>query len=259
MTFTNLLAEIEESIYIIKINRPEQLNALTRQTIEEIGKAISYAINNEEIKGIILTGSGEKSFVAGADIKEFSSYGQEQGQALSAFGHMVFKQIENSPKPVIAAVNGFALGGGCELAMACHIRIAAETAKFSQPEVQLGLIPGYGGTQRLVDLVGKSRALELLLTGDMIDSRKAKEYGLVNEVVTMTDLLPYTKKILSKIASKSALTTEAILKCVSAHNDKNKDGYETETIEFGKCFETDDFKEGVSAFLEKRKPAFKNR
>ena len=172
---------------------------------------------------------------------------------------MVFGQIENSPKPIVAAVNGFALGGGCELAMACHIPIASETAKFSQPEVQLGLIPGYGGTQRLVELIGKSRALELLLTGEMIDSHKAKAYGLVNEVVTLADLLPYTVKLLKKIASKSALTTEAILKCVNAYGNKTQDGYKTETIEFGKCFETDDFKEGVAAFSEKRKAEFKNR
>lgn len=259
MTFTNLLTQLDENIFTIKINRPEQLNALTRQTIEEIGKAVSYAINNVTVKGIIITGAGEKSFVAGADIKEFSSFGQEEGQALSAFGHMVFKQIETSPKPIIAAVNGFALGGGCELAMACHIRIASETAKFSQPEIQLGLIPGYGGTQRLVQLIGKSRALELLLTGEMIDSHKAKAYGLVNEVVTLSDLIPYTQKLIKKIAQKSALTTEAIIKCVNATSDKTKDGYETETIEFGKCFETEDFKEGVAAFMEKRKAVFKNR
>jgi len=259
MNFTNLTTELNGSIFIVKINRPSQLNALTRSTIEEIGKSISYAVNTEEIKGIILTGSGEKAFVAGADIKEFSSFNREQGQSLSAFGHMVFGQIENCPKPVIAAVNGFALGGGCELAMACHIRIASETAKFSQPEVQLGLIPGYGGTQRLVKLIGKSRALELLLTGDMIDAHHAKEYGLVNEVVTLAELLPYTVKLMKKIISKSALTSKAILKCVNAYYLSTDEGYETETIEFGKSFETNDFKEGVAAFVEKRKPDFKNR
>jgi len=259
MNFTNLTTELNESIFTVKINRPSQLNALTRPTIEEIGKSISYAVNSEEIKGIIITGTGEKAFVAGADIKEFSSYNREQGQSLSAFGHMVFGQIENCPKPVIAAVNGFALGGGCELAMACHIRIASETAKFSQPEVQLGLIPGYGGTQRLVELIGRSRALELLLTGDMINAHQAKEYGLVNEVVTLAELLPYTIKLMQKIISKSALTSKAILKCVNAHYLSSDEGYEKETIEFGKSFETNDFKEGVAAFLEKRKPNFKNR
>jgi len=259
MNFTNLTTELSGSIFIIKINRPKQLNALTRSTIEEIGKSVSYAINDKEVKGIILTGSGEKAFVAGADIKEFSSFSREQGQSLSAFGHMVFGQIESSPKPIIAAVNGFALGGGCELAMACHIRIASETAKFSQPEVQLGLIPGYGGTQRLIDLIGKSRATELLLTGDMITAKQAKEYGLVNEVVTLAELLPYTMKLMQRIVSKSSLTSKAILKCVNAHFSSLNEGYETETLEFGKSFETSDFKEGVSAFLEKRKPDFKNR
>ncbi len=259
MNFSNLITELTDSILIVKINRPSQLNALTRLTIEEIGKSISYAVNNEEIKGVIITGSGEKAFVAGADIKEFSAFNREQGQSLSAFGHMVFKQIETCPKPVIAAVNGFALGGGCELAMSCHIRIASETAKFSQPEVQLGLIPGYGGTQRLAQLIGKSRALELLLTGDMINAEKAKEYGLVNEVVTLAELLPYSIKLMQKITSKSSLTSKAILKCVNAYYSNTDDGYEAETIEFGKSFETEDFKEGVNAFLEKRKPGFKNR
>lgn len=259
MNFSNLITELTNSILVIKVNRPNQLNALTRSTIEEIGKSISYALNSEEVKGIIITGSGEKAFVAGADIKEFSSFNREQGQSLSAFGHMVFKQIETCPKPVIAAVNGFALGGGCELAMACHIRIASETAKFSQPEVQLGIIPGYGGTQRLVQLIGKAKALELLLTGEMIDAHKAKQVGLVNEVVTLAELMPYTTKLMQKIISKSALTSKAILKSVNAYFDVQQNGYETETLEFGKCFETEDFKEGVNAFIEKRKPNFKNR
>ncbi len=259
MNFSNLTTELTNEILTLKINRPKQLNALTRLTIEEIGKAVSHAINNEDVKGIILTGTGEKAFVAGADIKEFSSFNREQGQSLSAFGHMVFKQIEDCPKPIIAAVNGFALGGGCELAMACHIRVASETAKFSQPEVQLGLVPGYGGTQRLVKLIGKSRALELLLTGDMINAFQAKEYGLVNEVVTLAELMPFANKLMQKITSKSALTAKAILKCVNAHYLSLDEGYETETIEFGKCFQTSDFREGVSAFLEKRKPNFSNR
>ena len=259
MNFSNLTTSLKDSILIVEINRPSQLNALTRSTIEEIGKSISYAVNSEDVRGMIITGSGEKAFIAGADIKEFSSFSREQGQSLSAFGHMVFKQIETCPKPVIAAVNGFALGGGCELAMACHIRIASETAKFSQPEVQLGLIPGYGGTQRLVQLIGKSRALELLLTGDMIDAHQARQFGLVNEVVTLAELMPYATKLMQKIVSKSSLTSKAILKCVNTHFDGQADGYETETLEFGKCFETEDFREGVDAFIEKRKPLFKNR
>jgi enoyl-CoA hydratase len=212
--------------------------------------------NNPEIKAVILTGAGQKAFVAGADISEFIGLSNEDGKALAKRGQDIFFRIEKTAKPVIAAVNGFALGGGCELAMACHFRIASDNAKFGQPEVNLGLIPGYGGTQRLVQLIGKGRALELLLTGNMIDASIALEYGLVNHVVPQDDLLPKAKMILEQIIGKAPL---AVRKCITAANAvfTNENGYEVELKSFGECFSTNDMKEGTTAFLEKRKPHFK--
>lgn len=256
MNFENILTHSEEGIFTITINRPKQLNALTKNTIKEVGEAVKLANDDEEIKGIIITGSGEKAFIAGADIKEFANFNIEQGRELSAHGHAVFNSIENSPKPVIAAVNGFALGGGCELAMACHIRIASENAKFGQPEVSLGLTPGYGGTQRMPQLIGKCKAFELLMTGDIIDAKEAERLGLINYVVEQAELMEHTKKLLKKINSKSPFAISKVISCINDNYNNSKNGFDTEINEFGNCFGSEDFKEGTTAFLEKRKPNF---
>ncbi|MEN8119562.1 MAG: enoyl-CoA hydratase-related protein [Bacteroidota bacterium] len=256
MNFENILTDSEDGIFTITINRPKQLNALTKNTIKEIGEAVKMANSDIGIKGIIITGSGEKAFIAGADIKEFANFSIEQGRELSAHGHAVFNSVENSPKPIIAAVNGFALGGGCELAMACHIRIASGNAKFGQPEVSLGLTPGYGGTQRIPQLIGKSKAFELLMTGDMIDAKEAERLGLVNYVVEQAELLEYSKKLLRKINNKSPFAIGKVISCVNDNYKDDRNGFDTEINEFGNCFGSEDFKEGTSAFLEKRKPNF---
>ncbi|HLG34098.1 MAG TPA: enoyl-CoA hydratase-related protein [Bacteroidia bacterium] len=254
----NLIIQSENGIRIITINRPDKLNALNRETLSELDAAMNDAISTTEIFGIIITGSGEKAFVAGADISEFSGLNPDDGKKLSAFGQNIFKKIELSPKPVIAAVNGFALGGGCELAMACHLRIASDNAKFGQPEVKLGLIPGYGGTQRLVHLIGKGRATELLMTAGMINSQQALEIGLVNYVTRQDELIPKCKELLEKIRQNSPYAISAIIRSVDACFNSSVDGFKTEVEEFGKCFAADDVKEGTRAFTEKRKPEFKN-
>jgi enoyl-CoA hydratase len=254
--YTTLLTSLENGIYIITVNRPDKMNALNKDVMADLDTAVNEIETNKEIKAAIITGAGTKAFVAGADISEFIGLNKEEGQALAKKGQDIFLRIENCPKPVIAAVNGFSLGGGCELAMACHFRIGSDNAKFGQPEVNLGLIPGYGGTQRLVHLIGKGRALELLMTGNMIDASIALEYGLVNHVVPQDDLLPKAKMILEQIIAKAPL---AIAKCISAVNAvfSNDDGYKIELESFGECFITNDMKEGAAAFLEKRKPHFK--
>jgi enoyl-CoA hydratase len=254
--YTTLLTSLENGIYIITVNRPDKMNALNKDVMTDLDRAVNEIETNKDIKAAIITGAGTKAFVAGADIGEFIGLNKEEGQALAKKGQDIFLRIENCPKPIIAAVNGFALGGGCELAMACHFRIGSESAKFGQPEVNLGLIPGYGGTQRLVQLIGKGRALELLMTGNRIDASIALEYGLVNHVVPQDDLLPKAKMILEQIIAKAPL---AIAKCISAVNAvfSNDNGYEIELKSFGECFITNDMKEGAAAFLEKRKPHFK--
>jgi enoyl-CoA hydratase len=252
----NILSE--KGIRIITINRPDKLNALNRETLTELDAAMNDAISATEIYGIIITGSGEKAFVAGADISEFAGLLPEDGKKLSTFGQNIFKKIELSPKPVIAAVNGFALGGGCELAMSCHLRLASDNAKFGQPEVKLGLIPGYGGTQRLVQLIGKTRAIELLLTGNMINAQQALEIGLLNYVTTQPELIPKCKELLEKVRQNSPYAVSAIIRSVDACFTNGVDGLKTEVEEFGKCFSADDVKEGTKAFTEKRKPEFKN-
>ncbi len=255
MTYENILISKEERTAVITINRPESLNALNALTISEISSALDELQNDHEVRVIILTGSGEKSFVAGADIKEFSNFNQEEAEELARNGqNSLFDKIENLNKPVIAAVNGFALGGGLELAMSCHIRYASENAKLGLPEVTLGLIPGYGGTQRLPKLVGKGIANEMIFSAKMIPVQKAKEIGLVNEVFPAEELLAKTKELASIIAKNSPM---AISKAIKATNlsDTNK-GFETEIKSFGELFDMDDKKEGVSAFLEKRKPNF---
>ncbi len=256
MNYTNILYTVENAICTITINRPDKLNALNKDTIAEVGKAFLAAQQDDHVRGIILTGSGAKAFIAGADISEFASFSLEQGMALSAHGHDVFNSVETCSKPVIAAVNGFALGGGCELAMACHMRIAAENAKFGQPEVKLGLIPGYGGTQRLAQLIGKGKAMELLMTADMIDANEAYRLGLVNYVVPADQLVEKCREVLNKIIANAPVAIAEIVHTVNAHYDKQSDGFKEEIARFGACFTTNDFKEGTDAFLNKRKAVF---
>jgi len=256
MEYENLLVTLEESILTITLNRPKQLNALNIETFNDINRAMKYASDTDEVKAVLFTGSGEKAFIAGADIKEFSNFSKKQAKALSRNGHRTFKKIEKCKKPVLAAINGFALGGGLELAMACHMRIASDNAKFGQPEVNLGLIPGYAGTQRLPMLIGKGNAMELLMTGDMIDAQRAKDLGLINQVTSPEDLILTAKKMLSKIASKSPLVLAGLIKAVNAHYRKGANGFKAEVEIFGNSFATNDFKEGVAAFIEKRKANF---
>lgn len=257
MNYENVLTEVKNRILYLTINRESKLNALNRATLEEIHFAIAGAQTDNNVGGIIITGAGQKAFVAGADISEFASFNKEEGQKLAKDGHSkVFDLIQNSSKPVIAAVNGFALGGGLELALACHIRVAAENAKLGLPEVTLGLIPGYGGTQRLTQLVGRGKALEMILTADMISANDAFAFGLVNYVVSQDQLLNKAEEILSKILSRSPLAVASAIRAVNAGLTNGVNGFEEEIKEFGNCFGTEDFKEGVSAFLEKRKPAF---
>ncbi len=255
MNYDNILLQTEEKISIITINRPESLNALNAKTIQEISTALDQLNSDSSCRAVIITGSGEKSFVAGADIKEFSDFGQEKAEELARNGqNSLFNKIETLSKPVIAAVNGFALGGGLELAMACHIRYASENAKLGLPEVTLGLIPGYGGTQRLPKLVGKGLANEIIFSAKMIPAQRAKEIGLVNDVFTIEELLTKTKELAKTIANNSPM---AISKAIQAVNLSDTDkGFETEIKFFGELFEMDDKKEGVSAFIEKRKPVF---
>lgn len=256
--YSSLLVETVNQIATITINRPDKLNALNKTVIEELGKAIDEVISDPAILSAIITGSGPKAFVAGADISEFSLLDAAGGKALAQKGQdLVFSKIENSPKPIIAAVNGFALGGGCELAMACHFRIASETAKFGQPEVNLGLIPGYGGTQRLVQLIGKGRAMELLMTGNMIDAATALQYGLVNHVVKSEELLSKASSILTLINSKAPLAIAGCIKTANAVFNERQDGYAIEIETFGNLIATADAKEGAAAFMEKRKASFK--
>ncbi len=256
MTYHNILISVHNEILTITINRPDKLNALNKKTIEEIGDAVKNAEADAGIAGIILTGSGQKAFVAGADISEFMNYSAKEGKELSAAGHKIFNSIEACEKPVIAAVNGFALGGGCELAMSCHLRIASENAKFGQPEVNLGVIPGYGGTQRLVHLIGKGKALEYLMTTDMIDAQQALSSGLVNYVTTQDQLIAKCEEIIGKIKKKSPKAIAGVIRCVNANFAEGVDGFQTEIDEFGKCFGSDDFKEGTTSFLEKRNAVF---
>ena len=257
MTYNNLLSEIKSQVLHLTINRESKLNALNKETLAELADAIAFAASNKEVRGVLLTGAGEKAFVAGADISEFSSFNAQQGEQLAVNGQAtVFDAIENCPKPVIAAINGFALGGGLELAMACHIRIAATGVKLGLPEVSLGLIPGYGGTQRLTRLVGKGHAIEIIATADMITAERAAVIGLVNHVVPKDELLSKALDILEKIKTRAPLAIENAITAINAATDPQQNGFEVEISAFGNCFHTEDFKEGVTAFLEKRKPVF---
>lgn len=257
MTAESVLTEIKNNVLVITINRPDKLNALNKVTIEELHDTLVEAENQKEIRAVIITGAGNKAFVAGADIAEFANFSVEQGKQLSSTGHFkIFNFIENYSKPVIAAVNGFALGGGLELALACHIRVASDNAKMGLPEVSLGVIPGYGGTQRLAQIIGKGKAFELLVTADMIGAQDAFKWGLVNYVTSQEELLNKCLEITSKICSKSPTAVKTAIKVFNAGYNSKLNGYEVEIEEFGKSFGTGDFKEGVSAFLEKRKANF---
>jgi len=251
-----LLTTLENNILTITINRPDKLNALNKDVFTDLNDAVTEIETNSEIKSAIITGTGTKAFVAGADISEFGGFNKEQAMALAKRGQDIFARIENCSKPIVAAVNGFALGGGCELAMACHFRIASDNAKFGQPEVNLGLIPGYGGTQRLVQLIGKGRAIELLVSANMIDAATALQYGLVNYVTTPEELLNKAKSVLAVINTKAPLAVAACIKTANAVYNETIDGFDLEIKEFGNCFDTEDMKEGTTAFLEKRKANF---
>lgn len=257
MAYSNILSESNNGITTITINRPNKLNALNRDTIQELHDALDAANTDANTKVIIITGSGDKAFVAGADISEFAHFNVENGGKLAAKGQeLLFDFVENLSTPVIAAVNGFALGGGLELAMACHFRIASDSAKMGLPETSLGVIPGYGGTQRLPQLVGKGRAMELVMTAGMIDADTALNYGLVNHVTTQEELLPLAEKIASKIMRNSSVAIKGAIKAVNANYKDGFNGFKIEIEEFGNCFGTEDFKEGTTAFLEKRKADF---
>lgn len=288
--YKTLLTDLSDNILTITINRPDKLNAINADVMSELGEAVNEIYANKDIRSAIITGSGSKAFVAGADIAEFMDLTNEQGQALSAKGHAIFFRIASSPKPIAAAINGFALGGGCELAMACHFRLCIPTAKFGQPEVNLGLIPGYGGTQRLVQLVGKGRALEIMLTGRMVEASEAHMIGLVNYIVVEpNELLTKTRELLSIINQKAPLAVARVIECanlaagdgiifsgagggIAVPNDADwepdpfggdipgtTNGFLREQTAFGECFNTADMKEGAAAFLEKRKPSFKGK
>jgi enoyl-CoA hydratase len=263
--FETLLTSLSGAIFTITINRPDKLNALNKQVLNDLEKAIEEIYTNAEIKAAIITGSGAKAFVAGADISEFQGLSKEDAMALAKRGQDVFFSIENAPKPIIAAVNGFALGGGCELAMACHFRYCSDSAKFGQPEVNLGLIAGYGGTQRLTQLVGKGRSMELHLSGNMVDAQEALRIGLVNKVTTPETLLEETTKILTTIITKAPVAIAKAIDCInvavvsdSAYTN-GKSGYDKEVEAFGDCFASNDSKEGIAAFLEKRKANFQGK
>ncbi len=260
MEYQNLILEKDGKIAIVKINRPDKLNALNAATMEEIKQVFLSLRNDESVYVIILTGSGEKAFVAGADIKELNSLDMISAKAFAEMGQEIFYSIENMNKPVIAAVNGFALGGGCELALSCHIRLASDNAKFGQPEVNLGIIPGYGGTQRLTRLINSGRSAEMIFTGDLVDANEALRIGLVNHVYPQAELLPKAIEMANKIASKGQHAVRLALKAINIVDQmSDTEGQKYEASLFALCCGTEDFKEGTNAFLEKRKPNFTNK
>ena len=285
--YKTLLTDLSDNIFTITINRPDKLNAINKDVMDELGQAVDEIYSNQDIRSAIITGAGQRAFVAGADISEFQGLTKEEGQALAAKGHRIFMRIASSPKPIAAAIHGFALGGGCELAMACHFRLCSQDAKFGQPEVNLGLIPGYGGTQRLTQLVGRGRALEIMLSARMVEATEAHVMGLVNYIVEEpNELLTKTRELLSIINEKAPIAISRIIECANiaagdgtgARNGFNIDddddwgadpfggeadggreagnGFAREQQAFGECFATDDMKEGAAAFLAKRKPKF---
>lgn len=258
MAYQFIRTDLANHIYTITLNREDKMNALNATLLQEIKSAVQDAEKQSEVYGIVITGSGKKAFAAGADIAEFKDFSKEQGQQLSADGHAVMNTIEHCLIPVLAAVNGFALGGGCELAMACHMRIASPNAKFGQPEVNLGLIPGYGGTQRLIQLIGKGKAVEMLTTADMIGADEALQLGLVNHVVDQAELMEKCYAIINKIAIKSPQGIAKTMECVKAYFDTSLDGMALEIEQFGSCFQTAEFEEGTSSFLEKRRANYRS-
>lgn len=257
-SFENLLYDLDAAsgILALTLNRPSKLNALNAATIAELGQAMRQALADPQVRGVLLTGSGEKAFVAGADIAELAALDAAGARHSSEQGQEVFALIEHSPKPVVAAVNGFALGGGCELAMACHVRVAADNARFGMPEVTLGLLPGFGGTQRLTQLVGKAKALELMLTADQVKADEAQRLGLANHVVPAAELLDFSRQLLTRMLSRAPLALGLVIECVNAMFAPAQAGYQTEAEAFGRAFATEDFKEGTRAFLEKRLAKF---
>ena len=253
----NILIEKQDNIAVVTINRPAKLNALNKATIQELHDGFKALNEDKLVKVIIVTGSGEKAFVAGADISEFADFSVAEGQNLASEGQkLLFDFVQNLSTPVIAAVNGFALGGGLELAMSCHFRVASANAKMGLPEVTLGVIPGYGGTQRLTQLIGKGRAMELIMTAGMIDAETAKNYGLVNHVVSQEELFEFAKGIATKISNNSSIAIAKAIQAINANFEEGTNGYTIEIENFGACFGTEDFKEGTTAFLEKRKAIF---
>jgi enoyl-CoA hydratase len=256
MAYELIRTEKKDRAYVITINRPDKMNALNRQVLREIKEAVDSVQSDKDVTAIILTGAGEKAFAAGADIAEFAEFSEEEARKMSSDGHDTMNALERSGKPTIAAVNGFSLGGGCELAMACHIRIASENARFGQPEVNLGLPPGYAGTQRLAQLIGKGRALYHLLSTDTIKATQALEVGLVSNVVPISELMSTCLDLVKKLSTKSPMALASVIRCVNSMYDSMDGGMKTEIGEFAKAFETSDFKEGTTAFLEKRKADF---
>ena len=259
MSYSNIILAQEGYVLTITINRPKQLNALNKATISELNQALSEANSNSNVGAIILTGSGDKAFVAGADIKEFASFDIENGKKLAAEGqNKLFDLVENMSKPVIAAINGFALGGGLELAMASHIRVASDNARMGLPEVSLGVIPGYGGTQRLAQIVGRGIAMEIVTTAGMVGVEDAKNWGLINHITSQEDLLSKANKIANKIIKNSPNAISAAMRAINANYIDGVNGYDVEIEEFGNCFGTPEFVEGTTAFMEKRKANFRD-
>jgi enoyl-CoA hydratase len=260
MEYKNILLDFKEHIAVVTLNRPDKLNALNHETLVELKEVFEILKSDENVFVVIVTGSGEKAFVAGADISEINKLNMLEGKVFAEFGQEVFSFIDKFDKPVIAAINGFALGGGCELALSCHIRLASENAKFGQPEVNLGIIPGYGGTQRLARLINSGRAMEMILTADLIDANEALRIGLVNKVYPQNDLMNKAFEMAAKIASKGQQAIRLAVKSVKAVDEVAlKEGLSIEATHFALCCGTEDFEEGTKAFLEKRKPNFKNK
>jgi enoyl-CoA hydratase len=255
----NITSQLSSGIFYLTINRPDKLNALNKQTLSELAVLLNQASDDDDVKGIIITGAGEKAFVAGADIREIAELNELNSRKFAEQGQEVFFMIENSSKPVIAAINGFALGGGCELAMACHLRLAASNAKFGLPEVTLGIIPGFGGTQRLTQLIGKGKATEMIMTGEMMDAQTALSFGLINHITESDNLLEQATQLMRKILGNAPIAIAQVIECINAAYSTEEDGFQAEAKSFGILCKSKDFIEGTTAFLEKRTPEFSGK